>query len=117
MVIGALTTEFAVLGLIAGFIASLGSELTLFFIQYKLLSLQPSLHPELWLMGIALGLTVITTLGLLRTREIISVPPLQSLRQLSWDLNSWAELLRTSNLLLTLKGIDLFLSLLVAFSN
>jgi len=45
--------------------------------------LQPSLHPELWLLGIVLGLTVITTLGLLRTREIISVPPLESLRQLS----------------------------------
>jgi len=83
VVIGALTTEFAVLGLIAGFIASLGAELTLFFVQSKLLSLQPSLHPELWLLGIALGLTVITTLGLLRTREIISVPPLESLRQLS----------------------------------
>ena len=80
-VIGALTTEFAVLGLIAGVIASIGSEVILYFVQLKLFDMQPNLHPELWLIGIVSGVILITILGLLRSREIITVPPLQSLRQ------------------------------------
>ena len=81
IVIGALTTEFAVLGLIAGVIASIGSEVILYFVQLELFDMQPNLHPELWLIGIVSGVILITILGLLRSREIITVPPLQSLRQ------------------------------------
>ena len=82
IVIGALMTEFAVLGLIAGFIASFGAEIILYFVQIKLFDMQPSLHPQLWLIGIASGVALITVLGLLRSRDIITVPPLQSLRQI-----------------------------------
>ena len=81
IIIGALTTEFFALGLTAGMIASIGAEATLYFVQLKVLSMQPSLHPQLWLLGVSLGVTLITFLGLLRSREIITVPPLQSLRQ------------------------------------
>jgi len=61
---------------------SAGAEVVLYFAQLKLLSMQPSLHPQLWLIGIVSGVLVITVLGLLRSREIITVPPLQSLRQI-----------------------------------
>jgi len=40
-------------------------------------------HPNLWFMGIISGVLLITTLGLLRSKDIIVVPPLQSLRQLA----------------------------------
>ena len=83
IVIGALTTEFLVLGLIAGFIASLGAEIVLYFLQLKVFDMQPSLHLQLWIVGIFAGMILITVLGLLRSREIITVPPLQSLRQVT----------------------------------
>lgn len=82
IVVGALTVEYAALGAIAGFIASCGAELVLFFVQTELFDLDPSWHPSLWLMGLVSGTLIITLLGLLRSREIISVPPLQSLRSL-----------------------------------
>lgn len=82
IVIGALTVEYAALGAIAGLIASCGAELVLYFVQTTLFELQPSWHPLLWFMGLISGTVIITVLGLLRSREIITVPPLQSLRAL-----------------------------------
>ena len=83
IVIGALATEFAVLGLIAGFIASFGAEIILYFVQLNLFDMQPGLHPQLWALGMLSGVILITVLGLLRSREIITVPPLQSLRHIA----------------------------------
>lgn len=83
IIIGALTVEFAVLGLIAGFIASFGAELILYFVQKNVFDLVPQWHPNLWLLGVFSGVALITVLGLVRSREIITVPPLQSLRQIS----------------------------------
>jgi len=83
IVVGALATEFVALGAIAGFIAGLGAEIILYFVQVNVFDLSPAWHPELWLLGLVSGVLLITILGLLRSREIISVPPLQSLRQIS----------------------------------
>ncbi|MEO0368559.1 MAG: FtsX-like permease family protein, partial [Pseudomonadota bacterium] len=82
VVFGSLATEFAVLGLIAGLIASIGAEVVLFFMQTQVFNMTPELHPSLWLLGTVSGVLVISFLGLLRCRTILSVPPLQSLRQL-----------------------------------
>ncbi len=82
IVLGALTTEYAVLGAIAGFIASLGGEVILYFVQRNVFDMEPGLHPGLWVLGLLSGIILITALGLLRSREIITVPPLQSLRQI-----------------------------------
>ena len=83
IVLGALTVEYATLGAIAGFIAGAGNEIVLYFVQTRVFDLEPSWHPELWLLGLVSGVVLITILGLLRSREIITVPPLQSLRQIS----------------------------------
>jgi len=83
IIIGALTTEFSVLGAIAGMIAGLGAEIILFFVQVMVFDMTAKWHPELWLYGVAVGIVVITVLGLLRSREIITAPPLQSLRQIA----------------------------------
>ncbi len=83
MVLGALAVEYAGLGAIAGFIAGLGAEVILYFVQLMVFNLDPQWHPMLWLLGIVSGTVVITVLGLWRSRDIISVPPLQSLRQLA----------------------------------
>ena len=82
IVFGALATEYIVLGAIAGLIASVGAEIILYFVQIHVFDMQPVLHPWLWLMGLLSGIVLITVLGLLRSREIITVPPLQSLRQI-----------------------------------
>ena len=82
IIIGALTVEYAALGAIAGLIASTGAEVVLFIVQTRLFDLEPQWHLSLWFLGIGAGVTLITVLGLLRSRDIITVPPLQSLRQL-----------------------------------
>lgn len=82
VVVGALTVEYAALGAIAGLIASVGGEAILYFVQTNFFNLPPSIHPNLWLIGLGTGVGLITVLGLLRCREIITVPPLQSLRQI-----------------------------------
>lgn len=82
IVTGALAIEFAVLGAIAGLIAGAGAELVLYFVQTQLFDLAPSWHWNLWLLGFVAGTVVITVLGLIRSREIITVPPLRSLRSI-----------------------------------
>ncbi len=83
IIIGALTIEFAVLGAIAGLIASVGAETILYFVQRNVFDMQAQWHPSLWGLGLMSGVILITVLGLLRSREIITVPPLQSLRQIA----------------------------------
>jgi putative ABC transport system permease protein len=82
IVIGALAVEYAALGAIAGLIASTGAELVLYFVQTEVFDMAPSWHPTLWVLGLLSGTILITILGLLRSRDIIRVPPLQSLRAL-----------------------------------
>ncbi len=82
IIIGALAIEYATLGAIAGLIASAGAEIILFFVQQNLFDMSPQWHPNMWLIGIFSGVLLITILGLLRSKAIITVPPLQSLRQL-----------------------------------
>ena len=83
LVFGALAVEFATLGFIAGLIASVGAEVVLYFMQTEMFDMTPTLHPSLWLLGLVVGTVLICGLGLARSRSIITVPPLQSLRQLS----------------------------------
>jgi putative ABC transport system permease protein len=81
VILGALTIEFATLGAIAGLIAGAGAELILFFVQRNVFDMATQWHPNLWALGLFSGVIFITALGLLRSRDIITVPPLQSLRQ------------------------------------
>lgn len=81
IVAGALAVEFAVLGAIAGLIAGAGAEIVLYLVQTQVFDLKPSWHWELWMLGLIAGIGVITVLGMLRSREIITVPPLRSLQQ------------------------------------
>jgi putative ABC transport system permease protein len=82
VILGSLAVEFATLGAIAGFIASIGAETILYFVQLYVFNLEPKLHPQLWAMGIVSGVLLISSLGLLRSRKIVSTPPLYSLKQL-----------------------------------
>lgn len=83
LILGALAVEYAVLGFIAGLLASVGAESVLFFVQVYVFELTPSFHPLLWLMGLGGGLVLITLLGLMRSKSLVTVPPLQSLKQIT----------------------------------
>ena len=83
VILGALAVEYAVLGLIAGLVASIGAEFVLYVVQVTVFDLTPSFHPWLWLMGLASGVVLITILGLLRSKSLVSVSPLESLRQIA----------------------------------
>jgi len=80
IILGALAVEYAVLGLIAGLLASIGAESILYFVQVYVFELTPSVHPLLWVMGLGSGLVLITALGLMRSKSLVAVPPLQSLK-------------------------------------
>ena len=82
IILGALTIEFATLGAIAGLIASAGAEIILFFVQRNIFDMATQWHPNLWFLGFLSGVILITALGLLRSKDIITVPPLQSLREI-----------------------------------
>lgn len=83
VILGALTVEYAALGLISGLIASVGAEIVLYFVQTMVFELDPQWHPVLWCIGLLAGISLIVSLGLLRSREIITVAPLESLRRLA----------------------------------
>jgi len=83
IIIGALAIEYATLGALAGLIASAGAEIVLYFVQWRVFDMDTQWHPSLWFIGIASGVVLITVLGLLRSKDIITVPPLESLRQIA----------------------------------
>jgi len=83
VILGALTVEYAALGLVSGLIASAGAEIVLYFVQTTVFELNAQWHPSLWALGLISGVLLITALGLLRSREIVTVPPLESLRRLA----------------------------------
>lgn len=81
LVLGSIWAEFSALGLIAGFIAVIGSEILLLSIQHWVLEapLQPHFH--LWIIGSLLGAVTIGALGLWSCRRVVTVPPAIVLRE------------------------------------
>jgi putative ABC transport system permease protein len=77
-----LMSEFLVLGLLAGLLASVCAEIAMALIAHRLFELSPQLHPWLWLALPAAGALLVGTSGWLTTRHIVRVPPMQSLRAL-----------------------------------
>ncbi len=79
---GSLAIEFAALGVMAGIVAVFGAEVTVAVLQTQVFELPYRLHPQLWLLGPLLGAVLITTVGLLGTRKVVSSPPMLVLRGL-----------------------------------
>ena len=79
---GALAIEFVSLGALAGFLAAIGAEVALFFLQTELLNMDFRPHWLLFVVGPAVGALIIGAVGLVSTRKVMSVPPLIVLRQI-----------------------------------
>jgi putative ABC transport system permease protein len=82
LVLGALMVEFMTLGLIAGVVASVCAEFVIMMLQWWVFEMPVQLHPWLWPLGAASGIILVGGLGMLRSRKLVKVPPLQSLRSL-----------------------------------
>jgi putative ABC transport system permease protein len=82
LVLGSLTVEFVTLGLIAGGVAAICAEAVIMMLQWWVFELPVQWHPSLWLLGPVSGMTLVGGLGLLRSRKLVKVPPLESLRSL-----------------------------------
>ncbi len=80
LIVGALATEFAVLGAMAGLLAAFGAEISLFVLQWKVFGLANTFHSWIFLAGPACGVAIIGTLGLLATRRVLTTPPVTILR-------------------------------------
>lgn len=72
--------EFVLLGLVAGLLALMGSELTAFLLYRNLFDLDYSLSFTHWLVLPMSGAVIITLAGLWGTRFVVKQPPLQVLR-------------------------------------
>ena len=80
--LGAVAIEFATMGSLAGILAILGSETAGWVLQTQMLDLEYQIQWVLWPIGIALGAVIIGSLGTYACRRVVSVPPLQVLREL-----------------------------------
>lgn len=79
-ILGVLGIEFVLLGFLSGLIAAMGAEGVIYLLQTRMFAIEHHWHPEIWLLGPVGGGLIIGALGLMRSRSIVTVPPLQSLR-------------------------------------
>ena len=78
-----LGSEFVVLGLLAGLLASICAEIAMAIIADRLFDLPLQWHPWLWGVLPVTGALLIGASGWLTTRHITQVPPMQSIRALN----------------------------------
>ncbi len=83
LIASSLAAEFAILGLFAGIVAVVGSEITVAVLQMQVFELGAQMHPVLWVVGPLAGAVLILIVGILGTRSLVSSPPILVLRGLS----------------------------------
>ena len=72
--------EFALMGALAGLLAAAGASALGYTLALKVLNVPYLGNPWIWPIGIASGAIGIAFAGMLGTRRVLAVPPLQSLR-------------------------------------
>ena len=82
LITGSLAAEFALLGIFAGIVATIGAEVTAYALQVEVFELPYQLHHWLWALGPTLGLVFILLIGMLGTRKLVNSPPVAVLREL-----------------------------------
>jgi putative ABC transport system permease protein len=82
LILTSLLIEFSSIGLIAGIIATLGAEGSLYYLQREVFQQEFALHYWVWLAGPLLGMVVIGLLGVMATRRVVNTSPLTVLRHI-----------------------------------
>lgn len=83
LIMTSLLIEFAFIGLLAGVIATIGAELSLYYLQTEVFQQTFALHYWVWIAGPLAGTVIIAALGVAATRKVVNTSPLAVLRQLS----------------------------------
>lgn len=73
--------EFVALGAIAGLMASVAMELTVYLLQSYLFKMQTSFHFEYWLLGIAAGASFVGVVGLLSCWRLLNMSSVTLIRR------------------------------------
>lgn len=82
LILTSLLIEFASIGMIAGVIATLGAEVSLYYLQEQVFEQEFNFHYWVWLAGPLLGMLIIAGLGVNSTRQVVSISPLNVLRRI-----------------------------------
>lgn len=82
LILSSLFIEFATIGLVAGVIATVGAEASLYYLQTRVFQQEFALHYWVWLAGPVLGMLVIAMLGVMATRKVVNTSPLTVLRHI-----------------------------------
>ncbi|MCC5855405.1 MAG: FtsX-like permease family protein [Idiomarina sp.] len=67
----AVTYEFIVLGALAGLIATIAMELTIFILQTQVFNMPATLHWRFWVFGPLIGASIVALLGWMTTRRLM----------------------------------------------
>ncbi len=81
VVAGALASEFAALGLLAGAVAAGAASLLAWVLAQRVFELAHTPNPWIWLAGLGGGLALVLGAGLLASRGLLRAPPLRSLNR------------------------------------
>ena len=74
--------EFIILGVVAGFMAALANEVTLYFLQTELFQMGASFHFVYWIIAPIAGAAVVGILGALSCWRLLSLNTTTLLRQM-----------------------------------
>ena len=80
LILTSLLIEFASIGMIAGLIATIGAEASLYYLQEEIFEQEFAFHYWVWVAGPLLGMLIIAGLGMNATRKVVSISPLNVLR-------------------------------------
>ncbi|MEX2508132.1 MAG: FtsX-like permease family protein [Pseudohongiellaceae bacterium] len=83
LILGSLLFEFATIGVMAGIIATVGAEVSLYYLQEQVFEQEFRFHFWVWLAGPLLGMVTIAALGVNSTRRVVNSSPLSVLRGVS----------------------------------
>jgi putative ABC transport system permease protein len=81
LILNSLLIEFASIGMLAGLIATVGAEASLYYLQEEIFEQEFNYHYWVWVAGPLLGMLVIAGLGVNSTRQVVSISPLNVLRR------------------------------------
>ena len=78
----AVTYEFLILGALAGLIAAIAMEVSIYVLQTQVFSMQPTMHWRFWLLGPGIGACLVALLGRLVCRRMLNQNATQLIRKL-----------------------------------
>lgn len=81
LILTSLLIEFASIGLVAGLIATIGAEASVYYLQTEVFEQEFSFHTWTWLAGPLFGMLIIAGLGVNSTRKVVNISPLNVLRR------------------------------------